>query len=403
MSAKPRKQPIVMFGLGQRCCYWKKEGPYYCGEFGPGDEALLDAVDIAGNQGLRCCNPSTKGLEPDAATTARAAVASTKTTAPTLALQNAYFPKRTHRKLNEITLNRPTRYFRGGVFERVVEFETELVDLRLAATQTSALTVETAATVDDALAVKKPTALTLSSFSETLDVVVDSPFDRIAPLYPQPEAVWRVPSLCLDVYNVDGRYIYTSGFNAIDAGYNYHFGTSPLGGSSVALPKLASAQVGTATATSSSGNVYVGRAITWSMTASFVWPGSPSVIESAESTGTDDGIAFDVRRELAVVATGSTRLGFPYADSFGSYTLSDVQIDAAAVAELEASARAFWSSDVSPTFAEYFAAPTQAFAKLSGTLYHYPGVWTNDVWAPYPDDPIAAEVRARRGGTKGGE
>ena len=132
------------------------------------------------------------------------------------------------------------------------------------------------------------------------------------------------------------------------------------------------------------------------MTASFVRPDSPSVVESGESTGTDDGIAFDVRRELAVVATGSTRLGFPYASSFGSYTLSDVQIDAAAVAELEASARTFWASDVSPKFASCFANPTQAFAKLSGTLYHYPGVWTNDVWAPYPDDPVAAEVRARQ-------
>lgn len=391
MSAKPRKQPIVMFGLGQRCCYWKKEGPYYCGEFGPGDEALLDAIDMAGNQGLRCCNPSTDGLEPDAATTARAAFASTKTTAPTLALQNAYFPKRGRRKLNEITLSRPTRYFRGGDFERVVEFETELVDLRLAATQTSALTVETVATVDDALAVKKPTTLTLSSFSETLDVVVDSPFDRIAPLYPQPEAVWRVISCALEVCDVDGATLYPGGSGTSA----FHF-ARPTTSQSVALPKLASAQVGTATATSSSGNVYVDRAITWGMTASFVWPGSPSVIDGAVSTGTDDGIAFDVRRELAVVAIGSTRLGFPYASSFGSYTLNDVQIDAAAVAELEASARAFWSSDVSPTFAAYFAAPTQAFAKLSGTLYRYPGVWTNDVWAPYPDDPIAAEVRARQ-------
>ena len=391
MSAKPRKQPIVMFGLGQRCCYWKKEGPYYCGEFGPGDEALLDAVDMAGNQGLRCCNPSNDGWEPDAATTARAAFASTKTTAPTLALQNVYFPKRTHRKLNEITLSRPTRYFRGGVFERVVEFETELVDLRLAATQTSSPTVETGATVDDALAVKKPTTLTLSNFSETLAVVVDSPFDRIAPLYPQPEAVWRVISCALKVCDGDGATLYPGGSGTT----NFHFARTTTS-QSVALPKLASAQVGTATATSSSGNVYVGRAITWSMTASFVWPVSPSVIESAESTGTDDGIAFDVRRELAVVATGTTRLGFPYASSFGSYTLSDVQIDAAAVAELEASARAFWSSDVSPTFANYFAVPTQAFAKLSGTLYHYPGVWTNDVWAPYPDDPVAAEVRARQ-------
>ncbi|MBQ2790848.1 MAG: hypothetical protein IJE97_14525 [Thermoguttaceae bacterium] len=403
MSTKPRKQPITMFGLGQRCCYWKSEGPYYCGEFGPGDEALLDAVDMAGNQGLRCCVPSNDGLEPDAATTARAAFAATKTTAPTTALQNVYFPKRTHRKLNEITLSRPTRYFRGGAFERVVEFETSLVDLRLGVAQTSESSVETVATVDDALAVKQPTTLTLSSFSESLGVVIDSPFDRITPLYPQPEAVWRVPSLRLDVYDADGRYIYsTGGFGVANSDYNWHFWrTFPDGGASVALPKLASAQVGTATATSPSGNVYVDRAITWSMTASFVRPDSPSVVADGTS-GTDDGIAFDVRRELAVVATGSTQLAFPYASS-SSYALSDVQLDAAAVAELVASARAFWACDVSPTFAAYFAAPTQAFAKLSGTFYRYPGVWTNDVWAPYPDDPIAAEVRSRWGGAGNGE
>ena len=394
MTARPRKQPIVMFGLGQRCCYWKSEGPYYCGEFAPGDEALLDAVDMAGNQGLRCCNPPNDGLEPDAATTARAAFATTKTSKPATALQNAYFPKRTHRKLNETTLTRPTRYFRGGTFERVAEFETSLVDLRLAATQTSELTVETVATVDDALAVEKPTTLTLSSFAETLGVVVDSPFARIAPLYPQSEAVWQAPSLYLHVYDADGLYIYSSdGFGVTNAAYNYHFWrTFPTGGSSIALPKLASTQVGTATATSQAGKVYADRAITWSMTASFVRPDSPSVVAVGIS-GTDDGVALDVRRELSVVAIGSTQLAFPYASS-SSYALSDVQIDAAAVAELEASARAFWASDVSPKFASYFANPTQAFAKLSGTIYYYPGVWTNDVWAPYPDDPIAAEVRA---------
>lgn len=396
MSAKPRKQPIVMFGLGQRCCYWKREGSYYCGKFGPGDEALLDAVDMAGNQGLRCCNPSTKGLEPDAPTTARAAVASTKTTAPTLAIQNAYFPKRTHRKLNEITLNRPTRYFRGGVFERVGEFETELVDLRLAATQTSALTVETAATVDDALAVTEPTTLTLSNFSETLGVVIDSPFDRVAPLYRQPEAVWRVPSCVLDVYNVDGVCIWSSGSGS--DGSNRHFPRLPLF-QSVALSKLAPAQVGTGTAISYSGNAYPNRPITWNMTASFIPPASTSVVERAE-TGTDDGQELDVRRELSVVATGSTNLRFPQSTSFGvSYKMyRDVQIDAAAVAELEATARAFWASDVSPEFAAHFADVTQAFVKLSGTIYYYPGVWTNDVWAPYPGDPIAAEVRARWNG-----
>lgn len=58
---KPRKQPITMFGLGQRCCDWRRvDGPLCCGTFDVGDENLVDEIDMAGNQSL--CRALTKNL-----------------------------------------------------------------------------------------------------------------------------------------------------------------------------------------------------------------------------------------------------------------------------------------------------------------------------------------------------
>jgi len=386
MSAKPRKQPIVMFGLGQRCCYWKQEGPYYCGEFGPGDEALLDAVDMAGNQSLKAFG--VQALESDAARTARAAALPTTFEAyrPPAIFEKAFW--REHRKATERTITSTTRVFRGGNFGFFANFETELVDLRLAVTQTSESSVETVSSVDDATALTSATPLVFSQFTETLNVVIDSPFNRIAPRYPQPEAVWQVPTLRLHFYNEDGDNVEPDGSRVRDQ----HFSSMGVMGY-VALPVLSSATVGTCDEGSGKG-----RPIRLVMEARRTTAGPIPIVKNPAATETD-AWELGVRREFSIVATGVTRLQFATEGMIGpGYPVSNVEIDAAAVADFETAARAFWSSEVSPTLASYYANAKQAFAKLTGQVYYCPGVWTNDVWAPYPDDPIAAEVRARLNG-----
>ena len=54
-EAKPRRQPITMFGLGQRCCDWRLQPETtFCGTFttSDADVELLREIDMAGNQAL---------------------------------------------------------------------------------------------------------------------------------------------------------------------------------------------------------------------------------------------------------------------------------------------------------------------------------------------------------------
>lgn len=54
-ETKPRRQPIAMFGLGQRCCDWRLQPETtFCGTFttSNADVELLREIDMAGNQAL---------------------------------------------------------------------------------------------------------------------------------------------------------------------------------------------------------------------------------------------------------------------------------------------------------------------------------------------------------------
>lgn len=54
-ETKPRRQPITMFGLGQRCCDWRLQPETtFCGTFttSDADVELLREIDMAGNQAL---------------------------------------------------------------------------------------------------------------------------------------------------------------------------------------------------------------------------------------------------------------------------------------------------------------------------------------------------------------
>lgn len=54
-ETKPRRQPIAMFGLGQRCCDWRLQPETtFCGTFttSAADVELLREIDMAGNQAL---------------------------------------------------------------------------------------------------------------------------------------------------------------------------------------------------------------------------------------------------------------------------------------------------------------------------------------------------------------
>lgn len=54
-DTKPRRQPITMFGLGQRCCDWRLQPEMtFCGTFttSDADVELLREIDMAGNQAL---------------------------------------------------------------------------------------------------------------------------------------------------------------------------------------------------------------------------------------------------------------------------------------------------------------------------------------------------------------
>lgn len=54
-ETKPRRQPIAMFGLGQRCCDWRLQPETtFCGTFttDAADVELLREIDMAGNQAL---------------------------------------------------------------------------------------------------------------------------------------------------------------------------------------------------------------------------------------------------------------------------------------------------------------------------------------------------------------
>ena len=54
-EAKSRRQPITMFGLGQRCCDWRLQPETtFCGTFttSDADVELLREIDMAGNQAL---------------------------------------------------------------------------------------------------------------------------------------------------------------------------------------------------------------------------------------------------------------------------------------------------------------------------------------------------------------
>lgn len=73
-EAKPRRQPITMFGLGQRCCDWRLQPETtFCGTFttSDADVELLREIDMAGNQALYGVGvPAPKPVAPEEGTLA---------------------------------------------------------------------------------------------------------------------------------------------------------------------------------------------------------------------------------------------------------------------------------------------------------------------------------------------
>lgn len=68
-ETKPRRQPFAMFGLGQRCCDWRiQPETTFCGTFttDAADVELLREIDMSGNQALYGVGvPAPKPVAPD--------------------------------------------------------------------------------------------------------------------------------------------------------------------------------------------------------------------------------------------------------------------------------------------------------------------------------------------------
>lgn len=123
-ETKPRRQPITMFGLGQRCCDWRLQPETtFCGTFTTSDTdvELLRAIDMAGNQALYGVGvPAPRPFAPE-----EGLFASGETVEE---LQEGYVNSQYKRE--EMTHRHTDDFLRGGVWAHCLDANDSLVVFR---------------------------------------------------------------------------------------------------------------------------------------------------------------------------------------------------------------------------------------------------------------------------------
>lgn len=123
-EAKPRRQPIAMFGLGQRCCDWRLQPETtFCGTFttDAADVELLREIDMAGNQALYGVGvPAPRPTAPEEGTVAPGEIVEE--------LQEGYVNSQYKRE--EMTHRRTDEFLRDGVWAHCLDADDSLVVFR---------------------------------------------------------------------------------------------------------------------------------------------------------------------------------------------------------------------------------------------------------------------------------
>lgn len=123
-EAKPRRQPIAMFGLGQRCCDWRLQPETtFCGTFttSDADVELLREIDMAGNQALYGVGvPASRPFAPEEGMFASGEIVEE--------LQEGYV--NSPYKRGEIPHRRADAFLRDGVWSHCLDAADSLVVFR---------------------------------------------------------------------------------------------------------------------------------------------------------------------------------------------------------------------------------------------------------------------------------
>ena len=123
-DTKPRRQPITMFGLGQRCCDWRLQPETtFCGTFttSDADVELLREIDMAGNQALYGVGvPASRPFAPEEGMFASGEIVEE--------LQEGYV--NSPYKRGEIPHRRADAFLRDGVWSHCLDAADSLVVFR---------------------------------------------------------------------------------------------------------------------------------------------------------------------------------------------------------------------------------------------------------------------------------
>ncbi len=123
-EAKSRRQPITMFGLGQRCCDWRLQPETtFCGTFttSDADVELLREIDMAGNQALYGVGvPASRPFAPEEGMFASGEIVEE--------LQEGYV--NSPYKRGEIPHRQTDAFLRGGVWSHCLDAADSLVVFR---------------------------------------------------------------------------------------------------------------------------------------------------------------------------------------------------------------------------------------------------------------------------------